>query len=448
MLKDLKNKLLGQEKEDGQHNDVVPKGIANFALKSFSIFVGLFITLLLTNNLSKADWGHYQYAFSWSSMLMLLSLLGFDRLTVREFSRLRSSDNWGKIGGVFRWSDRLIFFASLIIAAIAFCFSYFPFEMFEDKTTVMTYRLGLLVVPLMALMSHRRAALNGIREVLLAQVPGKLVQPVLFLLLLAIGILPHSFGLDAITAIWLSIGSFVVAVAVGQYIWHRKKIKEKREQVLAPKRKQLLRMAFGILFFNLAMAAFAKIDILMLRPMTSADEVGLYSIPLKLASYINFIIVSFNAVIAPNIAKYHAEGNTEGIQNIVTKASKALAVLGVLAALFLVVGHTFILGLFGEDYLAGDVVLFVLIGGQLINVFCGPVGNILIMADQEWLASKCFLVAIAVNISLNFWLIPEHGMLGAAIATSIGVAVANFLLLYFVVTKLGINPTIFRFKRK
>ena len=72
--------------------------------------------------------------------------------------------------------------------------------------------------------------------------------------------------------------------------------------------------------------------------------------------------------------------------------------------------------------------LILLCAGQSVSAFFGSVGNLLSMSGREWIALCGLLVSTAVNVFLNWLLIPEYGIEGAAVATGISIATWNVCL--------------------
>lgn len=443
MIRDFLNKVFKRE-QDG-HGSMLHKSAFLFGVKSLSALLGLVILMLLSNVLGAEELGHYQYAFTWTSVLSLVAVCGFDRLMVREFSRLRSDGLPGVIRSFFRLTNNWILISSCIVFALAFAASYLPFEIFEDYKTVITYRLALGIIPLTAFLTHRRSALNGIREVVISQFPEKLAHPAIMLLVLFGIWLFSSTRLNAEVAIGVNLLSWSGALLYGHLLWVKHRPKVQLETPELSRKKMWWRQAAMILLFNLSMVIFARIDILMLRPMQDSDAVGMYSIPFKLASYLNFILIAINSVMAPSISQYFHEGKRKELQHMVTQAVRASMLFALPIGLVLIFGADFIVPYFGDDFVTVGFALIVLVIGQLVNIACGPVGNLLIMTNQETAASLVYVFSTLVNIGLNLWLIPIMSFEGAAIATAVSVALTNILMLVFVVAKLKINPTIFRF---
>ena len=95
--------------------------------------------------------------------------------------------------------------------------------------------------------------------------------------------------------------------------------------------------------------------------------------------------------------------------------------------ILLLIFPSFVLDCFGEEFSAGVAPLIVLATGQIINAICGPVMYILTMTGKEKKARNIIIVASVINLGLNFYLIPIHGLMGAACATAISTVVWNVL---------------------
>jgi O-antigen/teichoic acid export membrane protein len=99
-----------------------------------------------------------------------------------------------------------------------------------------------------------------------------------------------------------------------------------------------------------------------------------------------------------------------------------------------------LMGVFGKGYdVASDVVL-VLSLSMLLATACGPVDSVLLMAGRSWVSLRNSTVALAVNVGLNFVLIPLDGIRGAAISWAAAIVVRNLLPLLIVRRQLGMWP--------
>jgi O-antigen/teichoic acid export membrane protein len=101
-----------------------------------------------------------------------------------------------------------------------------------------------------------------------------------------------------------------------------------------------------------------------------------------------------------------------------------LVLVAPLAALCLIVPG-FLLGLFGEEFVAGALTLQLLAAAQTVNVVFGPVGTALIMVGRERQVLAIEIVASSIAVLLALVLIPQLGMVGAAIGFASATVLRN-----------------------
>ncbi|RZV58233.1 MAG: flippase, partial [Flavobacteriaceae bacterium] len=77
--------------------------------------------------------------------------------------------------------------------------------------------------------------------------------------------------------------------------------------------------------------------------------------------------------------------------------------------------------------------------GQLINAMSGSIGEIMLMTGRQIPYQNIMLVALILNIVLNFTLIPLYGILGAAVATAISIAFWNISGAVYLKSKIGVE---------
>jgi O-antigen/teichoic acid export membrane protein len=108
----------------------------------------------------------------------------------------------------------------------------------------------------------------------------------------------------------------------------------------------------------------------------------------------------------------------------------------------MVFGGKVLLGISGQQYIAGYTPLLILLAGQVVNALSGSVGFIMTMTGYQNQAARIFALGAVVNTLLNILLTPHLGMNGSAIATAITTVLWNVIMLIFVMRKLKINPTV------
>ena len=100
-----------------------------------------------------------------------------------------------------------------------------------------------------------------------------------------------------------------------------------------------------------------------------------------------------------------------------------VATAGIVAVLLIF--NQFFLGIFGEEFLIGKYVLIILCSIHLLNSTTGSVGIIMQMIGRQKQYQNIALIALGLNLILNFALIPLYGIEGAAAATAISLSFWN-----------------------
>ncbi len=94
----------------------------------------------------------------------------------------------------------------------------------------------------------------------------------------------------------------------------------------------------------------------------------------------------------------------------------------------------------GEIYEAGFMVVIIIGGVKMIDMLFGPNSEVLVLSKYYWFHTSALLVMIIISISLNYFLIPIYGIIGAAIATCVTYLLFNLSKLIFIYSKFSIQP--------
>ena len=184
---------------------------------------------------------------------------------------------------------------------------------------------------------------------------------------------------------------------------------------------------FGIKAMPTSIAVYLllRLDVVLVRYLGNAEMVGIYSI--SAASAMMFQIVGFSVerAMVPRIMGKSKE-EADVLTPLVTRSFLLVAVpLALVSALL---AWPFVPFIFGQEF-AGAVLPLALI---LPGIVLGNVGQIantdLLGRGFPGYAAISALIALAVNIGLNFYLIPRHGIVGAGFASLVCYSLFGLLL--------------------
>ena len=188
-------------------------------------------------------------------------------------------------------------------------------------------------------------------------------------------------------------------------------------------------LVFGLplIFSALSMTLLNVSDRFLIKFLASEEALGLYELGYRVAGILNmFFIMPLSLTLLPIAYKiYNQPGDKEYYKKIMTYVTFLLMWGGI----FLAIYSKEIISLFAssESYIPAYKVVPVIL---LAYVFFGMS---MVSSLGMYLTGKTIYIAVitivsaAVNIGLNFILIPVYGIMGAAINT-----LAAFVLLYFI----------------
>lgn len=173
-------------------------------------------------------------------------------------------------------------------------------------------------------------------------------------------------------------------------------------------------------------------DSVIIGIFKAESEIGIYNVAIKLAMISGLVLGAINSIVAPKLSEAYNNGRKKEFALIVRQSTRVIFFSSLPILIFLIVFPEFLLSFFGSEFLIGKTTLYVLLVGQIINAFSGSVGVIMQMTGREKLFQNILIVALIINIGMNFLLIPTYGIIGAAIASSASIVFWNLTSVAFI----------------
>ncbi len=407
---------------------------------------GIVLTYLLQLSLAKwmgkTEYGIYEYVLSWSLLLAIPTALGLPRAVVKFISEYRVKQELGLLRGLILGSWLLTVSVGLLISFIG-AGIIFLLNKYHSFAYAPALLVGICLVPLQALVQLQQNMGRGAQNIILAYAPAKILWPIL---LIAGGFfLFNQQDAASISMIQMAIVTllFTITFQIG-LIWAKFKSETAYTEPIYAIR-DWLKVALPLLFHNTFQNLLKQTDIIMLGLLVGAGAVGIYSAASKTAMWVSFVLQTINIVVAPVFAILHTQGDMQQLQKVVSNVTLWIFAPSIFIALCLMVFSQQLLAIFGAEFVAADLVLKILVIGQLVNACCGSVGNLITMTGHQNQALKVSSCCALINLILNAVTIHFFGTVGAAISTAFTVIVRNVWLSFLVVRILEINPVIFSF---
>lgn len=410
-----------------------------FILKGLSRVIGLVVTIILARSLGASGFGQISLALAYFSILIIVAQAGLAQLAMRTVSKLQAGDLWKEV--------RQTVFNTYVLVGLAgglVCFIVFvAIQVLESNNDSQYLHLLLLMLPLVLIRVYfqiNQSVLLGLQHIVASHGSEMMERLIFLIVILVVGFVASDINTtNVIGTLYFSISVMLAVTCLALYLAFPASARRGSPNFSWPTFPKaagafLLIQFFGILNDN--------VDFLVLGFFVDAHELGIYRSVTRLMEVLQFGLVSVNGVVAPQIAALAAAGSTDKIQLLMKRAAwlvmGVFVIIAIPSALFL----TSLLGLFGPEFVEGRQIWFILAIGKFASAACGTVGYLLTMMGKERLTIRLLGVSLAINIILNFVLVPVYGMAGAAVATAISLTCSNLLMLWFALIHTEIDPTV------
>ncbi len=207
-------------------------------------------------------------------------------------------------------------------------------------------------------------------------------------------------------------------------------------------RRELLSFNIQNTIFILFTVSLYNIDILLLQPIIGSQETGIYKAALVIAEFVWLVPMAIQIIFIGSASKQWSKNNIGEITLMASRATRFTLSISIL----LIVGLTalsadFITIYFGAEFTDAALPLLILMPGVLGFAVARPIFAI----GQGKGALRILIAATGsaalINLVMNIILIPQYGIIGAAIATSVGY---GSMLFFHVIAaqKIGFNPLV------
>ncbi len=404
------------------------KGAVLMMVKLISSGLALVFHYLLAKQLTIEQFGLFSLAMTFLLFSSAFAKQGLEQVSIRFIAKGCSADG-------AKWYCLIITYAFISACVIAFLVSFFAESL---ASTIFSQDKLVLLLPLVALLTIfqtcnaiNSSALKATQFTTYALFVSGFVTFVLACLLLII--FPVSSAYQALlyftySSLFSLLVSFILLLGV---------FKNKQMKILLPTKVkkyflELINVSKHVFVISLMALATSQLSVLILSFYVTLEELGGYSLALKLSLLISYPLIIMNAITAPKYAKLHQDNCLDEFKKLALSSTKILFIIGSLAIVILFFTIDYILMFFGQDYVNAGIIVKILLLGQWFNLATGSVFSMLIMSGYEKLCQKNTLIITSMNILGLVVFIPMYGLLAGAIITSVAMAMKNIVALYYV----------------
>lgn len=312
-------------------------------------------------------------------------------------------------------------------------------RIFQDSQMAQVLRALAPAVPCVTLLAVSSSLLTGFHTTKFTVLSRNLIEPGANLGLVALFLILGQ-GLKGV--IWAFIASNALA-AVFALRFMLLLFPGLRDRSLEPVYDlgELMGNSVPILLIGMLNYLLSWTDTLMLGMLGSSEAVGLYRASSRIPLLLPLVLNATNSIYGPLAASLHAEGKRERLSQVLKTTTHWVTYCTVPAFLVMLLGAEELMGLFGKEFTHGGKVVMAILGlGSLVNSVTGGTGLTLIMVGKQNVQLCITVACVGLNILLNLFLIPSHGAIGAAIATSTSISAVNIFKVVVLWRILKLHP--------
>lgn len=410
-------------------SDLGKSSLIVFALKLIGVLIFFLLSIFLTNYFPSEMVGRYDFARSLLLIIGGLNLLGFEQSIIYYSGKLRAENKFSALLSIYIKMIKAIFIVFSLLLLIALVSpSSFINNLFDKDL------YDVVVKVVIAMFFHSLLMLNieflRANQMLITSESIRNIGRYLGFFVLAIIILLND-NYKWLAEVFL-LNYVVLGILTTIYVYF-KFIKSKR--LISSKEfntKNIVLASYPMALSTMTFFLLQNTDVILLSKYVSYSEVAYYSVAVKVAMLASVVMMAISTVIAPKVSEMYALKKVDELKSMMRKS--ALFIFGISVPIFilLLVGGSFILKIFGEEYTLALNSLYILVIGQLANAFSGPTGTYLNMTGRQKVLQFILIGAFVLNIALNLILIPLHGIEGAAIATASTTIIWNGIAVIYV----------------
>lgn len=381
------------------------------------ILSGVFVGIYIARYLGPESYGLFSYSISLSAVALAVTKLGMDAVLTREL--VKSSVGGAKFRVLMGSAFGLMTIAALLsYAVLVLAVSWIEVD-YLTKVLVALACASCFFVPALCVdyffLAKVKAKIPAICKslTLLAGSLSKLILIKLNAGLIALVFVSCLEGLLLAGLLFISYSS-----AGGGFFFRYFSFKMAR---------RLLKSSWPIAVSAIAVIVYAKSDHIIIKIMLGSHELGLYSAAVKI--FEAWIVMPYVVTISliPLLVKAKA-GVARDYERLFVRVVRLLVWPSVgVAILVTLIGDRLIMVAFGADYEGSTAALIVCMWASIFSTLGSISFRYFNIENMGRKIAERSIFAAALNIVLNFILIPWLGILGAAVATLICTFVAYYL---------------------
>lgn len=397
-----------------RNNPFVLQSLVTLVLRVFGVLILFGFTLFLTKNFSPETVGQYDFVRSFLLVIGSICLVGCDQSILYFKGRLKGINPLYGLKNIYWKMVAIIFSMSVLVFLIVLGIDeQLVNTFFSDQRVYEIFLKSSAVLFFYALTTLNIEVFRAMDHLYIAELFRNTIK---FIPVIIGAVFLYYFHNEAYLVDVFLIGfMFLAALTTAMIFRYFNKIDSNGERDIFSY-KEIVSKSYPIAVSGMALFLLISFDIMFLKKYRDDATVAFYALAVKLMTILSMVIVTVNITVSTKIAEYFSTKNEFEMGKILRNSSRLIFMLTLPVTLLICLFSESILGFFGHEYVAAREALVILVVGQGICSAFGSAAVYLNMTGRQHIFQIILVIAVCINFTLNRLLIPNYGMIGAAIA--------------------------------
>ena len=401
----------------------------NAGITAFGIFfmnvLAFGSNAIITRTLGAETYGLFILATKTLDFIIVVSSLGFSPTIVRFVSFYIGKKDYPRAKGTLLYSFGTLVLVSLLIAiALFFMSEFIAVSLFKRNDLAPLFRILISSLPFAVTAGVFFSTMTGLKLIKQQVLIANVINPLFYLIMFSVLFL---MGYRLLGLIWVQVITTILTFFISLWVVYKKFLaKHKKEKPIFERKKH---WSFSTpLFFNqLFQKAVQFSPVFIMGLYLTNSDIGIFNISFRIALMVSILMSAFRLIFAPTISGLFARKNKTLIAQLYKTTTKWIFTFSLMIFSVIILFGDSLLSIFGNDFRKGTMVLLILASGELVSASVGLVGNMMVMSGRPKTALINSAFTFSLLLVLCVTLIPQYGIIGAAISYSISIAVVNIL---------------------
>ena len=361
---ELKSNLLKNLIDKFKENELLRKGSSAVLFKIIGAILGYVFLLLVTRKTGAEGWGAFTLCLALLNLVSIISRFGIDLTLLRYIAQFVKEVK--KVRDLFIKGIFLVFLFSIFSSFALYQFAdTIALHLFKNSNLVPMFKITALAITPFSLSIVIAQGLRGLKEikhfVFLTQ-PGRYFFAIIFFFIFSFTSTVEHHNIPIYSFV---LGMFFL-LFFALYIMYRK-VSGFKYLKFSISKKRILKTATPMLFISSLYLLITNIDAIMIGAYLDEANVGIYNVAVRITGIITFGLAAISSIAAPKFSETYNNNDKAGFKKVVHQSTRLIFICSFPLIILLILFNEPILMLFGEEFIAGSDVLYILLLAQVTN---------------------------------------------------------------------------------